>query len=361
MAAPALLALALGALGAAAVPPEGPLMSLSTSDPMVRKPFKVTCSIRSAVPATNVTITANDRAWPVALSQDGQQATAEVTIAKEGSARLGCTVHVGSRKLQTSTTIQAFYVPTPLLDITSTTEAGTELRGRCSMPPEAGSDIQVRVVARGPRDLVDFTKPPVNFSLTVTEEDAERELVVTCEARMPPYASRNKSQQIHVLVKPRLDIELCPPQQNWTEGQEGTLNCSAKGTPEPRVSCSKDGHSLIPGSIRPVYRAHAGTYLCQATNELGTAERNVTVWVQHVSDVSDVSDVSVPLLPVLLGTLLSVAAVLLVLAGGYFLYRQGKIGEYWLWKRQPPPDAQPLRPQGSSQAAAAAPNGCAAP
>ncbi|NXQ78239.1 ICAM1 protein, partial [Quiscalus mexicanus] len=84
-------------------------------------------------------------------------------------------------------------------------------------------------------------------------------------------------------VKPRLDIELCPPQQNWTEGQEGTLNCSAKGTPEPRVNCSKDGHSLIPGSIRPVYRAHAGTYLCQATNELGTAELNVTVWVQRAS------------------------------------------------------------------------------
>ncbi|NWZ17652.1 ICAM1 protein, partial [Agelaius phoeniceus] len=84
-------------------------------------------------------------------------------------------------------------------------------------------------------------------------------------------------------VKPRLDIELCPPQQNWTEGQEGTLNCSAKGTPEPRVNCSKDGHSLIPGSICPVYRAHAGTYLCQATNELGTAQLNVTVWVQGAS------------------------------------------------------------------------------
>ncbi|XP_071275098.1 intercellular adhesion molecule 1-like [Agelaius tricolor] len=355
MAAPALLALALGALGAAAVAPEGPHMSLSTSDPIVRKPFKVTCSIRGAVPATNVTITANDRAWPAALSQDGLQATAEVTVTEEGDARLGCTVLVGSRKLQTGRTVQVFYVPMPLLDVANATEAGTELRGRCSMPPEAGSDVQVRVVAHGPGDLVDFTKPPVNFSLTVTEEDAERELVVTCEARMPPYSSRSKSQRIRVLVKPQLDIELCPLQQNWTEGQEGTLNCSAKGTPEPRVNCSKDGHSFIPGSIRPVYRAHAGTYLCQATNELGTAQLNVTVWVQ------DVSDVSVPLLPVLLGTLLPVAAVLLGGAVGYWLYRQGKIGEYRLWKRQPPPDAQPLRPQGSSQAAAAAPNGCAAP
>ncbi|NXA00047.1 ICAM1 protein, partial [Nesospiza acunhae] len=85
-------------------------------------------------------------------------------------------------------------------------------------------------------------------------------------------------------VKPRLDIDRCPPQQNWTEGQEGILTCSAKGTPEPQVSCSKDGNSLIPGSIHPADRAHAGTYLCQATNELGTAERNVTVWVQCASE-----------------------------------------------------------------------------
>ncbi|NWT35495.1 ICAM5 protein, partial [Cardinalis cardinalis] len=79
------------------------------------------------------------------------------------------------------------------------------------------------------------------------------------------------------------DVERCPPQQNWTEGQEGALNCSARGAPEPRVSCSKDGNSLVPGAPRPAERAHAGTYLCRASNALGTAERNVTVWVQRES------------------------------------------------------------------------------
>ncbi|NXG96792.1 ICAM1 protein, partial [Loxia leucoptera] len=81
-------------------------------------------------------------------------------------------------------------------------------------------------------------------------------------------------------VKPRLDIERCPPQQNWTEGQEGILTCNATGTPEPQVWCSKDGNSLKPGTRHPADRAHAGTYLCRASSELGTAERNVTVWVQ---------------------------------------------------------------------------------
>ncbi|NWY35285.1 ICAM1 protein, partial [Pheucticus melanocephalus] len=85
-------------------------------------------------------------------------------------------------------------------------------------------------------------------------------------------------------VKPRLDVERCPAQQNWTEGRNETLSCSARGSPEPQVSCSKDGsNSLHPGSFRPAERAHAGTYLCRATNHLGTAERNVTVWVQRES------------------------------------------------------------------------------
>ncbi|XP_050840070.1 intercellular adhesion molecule 5-like [Serinus canaria] len=353
MVAPALLALALGALGVVAVPPEGPLVSLSAPDPepKPKEPFNVTCSVGSAVPVTNITITANNRTWPVTLSQDGHQATATVTVTKEGSVQLGCTVHVGSRKVQTSTTLQVYYVPVPLLDVTNTTMAGTELKGNCSLPADALSDIQVKVQARK-RDLGEFQKPPVPFSVQVQEEDAEQGLEVTCVAEITRFTPRKKSQRIRVLVKPRLDIERCPPQQNWTEGQEGILTCNATGTPEPQVWCSKDGNSLKPGTRHPADRAHAGTYLCRASSELGTAERNVTVWVQY--------DDSFPLLPVLLGTLLPAAALLGLI--GFLLYCYNtKIGEYWLWKRQPPPDAQPLRPRGSSPAAAAAPNGSAAP
>ncbi|NXA87583.1 ICAM5 protein, partial [Melanocharis versteri] len=84
-------------------------------------------------------------------------------------------------------------------------------------------------------------------------------------------------------AKPRLDNESCPRQQNWTEGQDGVLRCRARGRPEPRVECSKDGNSLAAGTAYPADRAHAGTYRCRATNALGTAERDVTVWVQCAS------------------------------------------------------------------------------
>ncbi|NWI72903.1 ICAM1 protein, partial [Dryoscopus gambensis] len=79
---------------------------------------------------------------------------------------------------------------------------------------------------------------------------------------------------------PQLDSAGCPGQQNWTEGQEGTLQCQAGGRPQPKVECSRDGNSIPAGTPRPADRAHAGTYRCRATNTLGTAERNVTVWVQ---------------------------------------------------------------------------------
>ncbi|NXR37928.1 ICAM5 protein, partial [Zosterops hypoxanthus] len=80
-------------------------------------------------------------------------------------------------------------------------------------------------------------------------------------------------------VKPHLDTLTCPTHQNWTEGQEETLNCRAGGRPRPQIVCSKGQESLDTESSRRAHRGHAGVYRCRATNELGTAERNVTIWV----------------------------------------------------------------------------------
>ncbi|NXI29609.1 ICAM5 protein, partial [Sterrhoptilus dennistouni] len=80
-------------------------------------------------------------------------------------------------------------------------------------------------------------------------------------------------------VKPHLDTLSCPTHQNWTEGQEETLKCRAGGRPRPQIVCSKDGDPLDTESSHRAHRDHAGVYRCRATNELGTVERNVTIWV----------------------------------------------------------------------------------
>ncbi|NXX99593.1 ICAM5 protein, partial [Centropus bengalensis] len=58
------------------------------------------------------------------------------------------------------------------------------------------------------------------------------------------------------------------------------LECQARGNPPPQLVCTKGGEPFPVGVPRPVTRADAGTYRCQATNRLGAAERNVTVSVE---------------------------------------------------------------------------------
>ncbi|XP_068853957.1 intercellular adhesion molecule 1-like [Aphelocoma coerulescens] len=326
--------------------PEGPHLS-SPQQPVLGTPFNVTCAVRPGISVANFSITADNRTFPATRGQHRHQATAVVTLNRTGSAQLVCTARLDrverQEDRQTDTTVQVYYLPEPLLNVTSTTPAaGTVVSGDCALPPDASEDIELRVLARG-RVLRDWQWPPVAFRVNVSEEDAELGLELSCEAKLSGVVKR-RSVQIVVQTKPRLDSKGCPGQQNWTEGQELILECRAKGKPEPEVKCSKDGISIAARISYTANRTQAGTYRCRATNALGTAERNVTVWIQY--------DDPIPLLPVLLGVLLPVL-ILLGLAGLYVLYHhQTKIGEYWLWKRQPGVDMKLLRPPGSSKAAA---------
>ncbi|NXQ35719.1 ICAM5 protein, partial [Alaudala cheleensis] len=99
----------------------------------------------------------------------------------------------------------------------------------------------------------------------------------------PFFPTFSSPSPLSLPAKPHLDSSSCPSQQNWTEGQLGILTCRARGRPEPQVSCSKAGeedpgdsrHSLEVGIAVPAHRGHTGTYRCRATNEVGTAERDV--------------------------------------------------------------------------------------
>ncbi|TRZ06882.1 hypothetical protein HGM15179_020220 [Zosterops borbonicus] len=321
----ALLVLALGTLSVITAVPTPPVLSPLLlpvpSSVGTGTPFDVTCVTNVTV--DNVTITANDQPFPVSLSGDGHRATATVTVTRPGRVRLGCAVRAGESEAGVTINIYAYDVPEPILNVTTTRPAaGTVLRGQCSLPAGALRDIRVRVVAGGDNVLVDGGQPPVTFELPVREEKEEMELL--CQARLESIV-RSSSVSIHVLVKPHLDTLTCPTHQNWTEGQEETLNCRAGGRPRPQIVCSKGQESLDTESSQRAHRDHAGVYRCRATNELGTAERNVTIWVIY--------DNSIPVLPLVLGTVFP-ALTLLILAGFYLLYRHNtKIGIYWLWKR----------------------------
>ncbi|XP_064293183.1 intercellular adhesion molecule 1-like [Phalacrocorax carbo] len=137
-----------------------------------------------------------------------------------------------------------------------------------------------------------------------------------------------------------MDDGSCPPSQNWTEGQDETLRCSARGNPPPHLACTKGDEPFPVGVPHRVTRAHAGTYLCQATNPLGTAVQHVTVSVSY-------HDLDMVLLVVVL---LVVVAVLLAGAVGYRIYyRKRKIRQYRLQERQRRLEMEARRPQGHSE------------
>ncbi|XP_032939682.1 intercellular adhesion molecule 1-like [Catharus ustulatus] len=226
-------------------------------------------------------------------------------------------------------------IPKPQLHSPHTAVAGEDLWVNCSLSPNAPKDTRLNLVAQNRFGL------PLNGSCSDLDwflkqcqywvpEDEEGELNVSCEAEMMPYGSRREWKQIRVHVKPRLD---CPAQLNWTEGENEILDCRTRGIPDPELNCTKDGITLPVGTPLRAERIHAGIYLCRARNYLGSAERNVTVWVQYSAPDS----APFPLLPVLLGLLLP-ALALLVLTGLYWWHRHStKVGEYWLWKRHPRP------------------------
>ncbi|XP_058717829.1 intercellular adhesion molecule 5-like [Poecile atricapillus] len=335
---PALLALALGTLGVIAALSEDPKLSVPPY-PELGVPFNVTCAVSSGS-AADFTVSADSRSFPVTLSRDGRRATAAVTVNRTGDVRLWCTVGVDGVERRTSRNVGIYYVPVPELNVSNERpRAGSELRILCSLPPGATADVRVRIWnGSDQREIWDL--PPLELRLRPSREDEELEL--SCEAKLQNI-SRKSSRRISVLAEPRLDASGCPLQQNWTEGEPGLLRCRARGRPQPQVLCSKDGNSLPTGIPRPALRQHAGIYRCRATNELGTAESNVTVWVQYPD--------SIPLLPLLLGLLLP-ALALLAVATFLFLHRRAtKIGHYWLWKRQQPPGPRPPRPPRPAPAA----------
>ncbi|XP_043755374.1 basal cell adhesion molecule [Cervus elaphus] len=180
----------------------------------------------------------------------------------------------------------------------------------------------------------------------------------TCEAYMPriPLLSLTRSFRLLVQGTPELKAKETQPkvEGSWTEGDEVTLICYARGYPEPKLSWSQLGGSPTepaPGgqgwvssslTLKVTSALSQDGVSCEASNPLGNT--------QHVFHFGTVAPQTSQAGVAVMAVAISVALLLLVVAVFYCMRRKGqpccrRRGE----KRSPPPGDPKLSHSGSEQ------------
>uniref|UniRef100_A0A6I8MYQ7 Intercellular adhesion molecule 3 n=1 Tax=Ornithorhynchus anatinus TaxID=9258 RepID=A0A6I8MYQ7_ORNAN len=224
------------------------------------------------------------------VTRDGDRLTAEATVqAEEGPEQeldVNCTVAVGSESRTAHKTLTVYNFPPPELTLSEQSPVEkTPVNVSCRARPGASVKLEGQPEPPGGE--------PAHLQLIAREEDNGR--LLTCEATLSLKSVRlvkRQNVQLHVLREygPRMNASDCPGNWTWLEGTEQVLRCRARGNPTPTVQCVHAGikDAFLPESPLRVTRAHAGTYRCTASSQLGTEARDVVVTVDFLPAASPV-------------------------------------------------------------------------
>uniref|UniRef100_A0A8C8AS29 Ig-like domain-containing protein n=1 Tax=Otus sunia TaxID=257818 RepID=A0A8C8AS29_9STRI len=283
--------------------PHGPLFAraavpvkLSVFDlpepPQLRAPARLeagattnaSCRIAGAFPAGDVrlAIALAERSLNVTVAAAGDVLTAVTTLSPDtpGRQELTCTPIPKSR--WTHEHLPAGF-PAPVVELSpASVPAGSEVTVACHAgvadPPAVRlqlRDADGGVLAEGPQSRLELR-------LVARREDDGRQF--GCRASLAianGTVTKDADARLAVLYMPEMAASGCPSNRTWLRGTRQALSCRATGNPTPTVVCGRNGVTVNTGEPELVTRSRAGTYLCNATNSLGTRSRLVTVRVEY--------------------------------------------------------------------------------
>lgn len=273
--------------------------------------WSVSCTLDRLFPASEVQVqlALGNQMLNPAVESHGDTITATATATasaeQEGAREVVCNMTLGSdsREARKNLTIYSFWGPTLNLSESSASE-GTEVTVTCA----AGDRVQVTL------DGVPAAAPgqPAQLQLNATEKDDRRNFF--CNATLEvdrEILHRNRSVQLRVLYGPKIDQAKCPQRLTWKEMTTQALKCQARGNPDPRVYCFREGSGInmtvgIPLVITLNYN---GTYSCQAVSSRGRQTVTVVINVQSRNPLA-VTIAMVVL--VILGVMTTAAALMYV-------------------------------------------------
>ncbi|CAN0022439.1 unnamed protein product [Bubo scandiacus] len=245
------------------------------------------CRIAGAFPARDVrlAITLAERSLNVTVAAAGDVLTAVTTLSPDtpGRQELTCTAAVATAARTARRQLHVYRFPAPVVELSpALVPAGSEVTVACRAgvadPPAIRlqlRDADGGVLAEGPQSRLELR-------LVARREDDGRQF--GCRASLAianGTVTKDADARLAVLYMPEMVASGCPSNRTWLRGTRQALSCRATGNPTPTVVCGRNGVTVNTGEPELVTRSRAGTYLCNATNSLGTRSRLVTVRVEY--------------------------------------------------------------------------------
>ncbi|XP_062491359.1 intercellular adhesion molecule 5-like isoform X1 [Pezoporus occidentalis] len=246
-----------------------------------------TCQLTGAFPAGDVrfTLTLAGQSLNFTTTVAGDVLTSVTMLAPStvGPQELICTAAVGTAARTAQRQLHVYRFPAPVLELSpASAPAGSEVLVRCHIsaaePPALWlqlRDADSGILAEGPHSQLELP-------LVASREDNGRRF--RCRASLDvndTMVTKDVDTQLSVLYMPELAASDCPGNRTWLRGTWEALSCHATGNPVPTVVCGRNGITVSTRVPELVTRSRAGTYLCNATNSLGTESQLVTVRVEY--------------------------------------------------------------------------------